>query len=269
MAEPGLIISHLFEKNGVRARRMTDQAGIWSFRRTNEPDWLSGQPKRRIFHWGLGTVLADFKPAFLRERLDRYLAETKVELFSFDLGPAARRHCGPLPLSRPLGRDSVMRHTEAAVKFVRRFYQGPLAVENYNFYPTGLYGHVTDPDFIGRCLDRFDLGLTLDLAHGAVTAYNLGLAPESYFQALPLEKVRELHISRPWFPASPGLMAVDAHEAPADREWAWLDGLLTGDRLPGDVPVFIEYYRNLSSLESAQAMLAERLRTAAVGRMQV
>lgn len=257
MAEPGLVISHLFERPGPRRLRLAGTARVWSLRDPAEPGWLARQEGRRIFHWGLGPVLADFQKEFIRQGLHRHLASGRVELFSFDLGPSARRHCGPLPLSAPLGPEAIRRHSERALKFIRRYFQGPLAVENYNYYPTGLYGHITEPEFIRNYLDEFGLGLVLDLAHGAVSAHNQGRDPEVYFQELPLEKVVELHISRPWLPRSKGLWAVDAHQAPGEREWVWLDNLLKNSRISDSTPVFIEYYRDLGKLEKAQSRLIE------------
>jgi hypothetical protein len=262
MAEPGLVISHLFHRRpGPRLQRLAAGAAVWSLRALPEPDWLAAG-RQRMFHWGLGPVLADFQPAFRRQGLDRYLADHPVKLFRFDLGPAAGRHQGLLPLAPPLGPAAIRRRTERGLKFIRRFYQGPLAAENYNFYPTGLYGHITEPAFIRAYLEEFDLGLALDLAHGAVTAYNLGLEPLDYLTALPLERVAEIHLSRPWLPADrrQGLQAVDSHQAPGPREWQWLENILQNSRLPKPVPVFVEYYRDLYKLELAQAELAARLR---------
>jgi uncharacterized protein (UPF0276 family) len=205
-------------------------------------------------------VEADFKPAFLREGLDRLLAETRVELFSFDLGPAARRRAGPFPCSRPLGATALRRHLEAALKFIRLHYQGPLAAENYNFYPTGLYGPVTEPDFIRAHLAEFALGLVLDLAHARVTAHNLGLDPAAYLAALPLERTTEIHLSRPWLPPPASLLkAADAHDAPGQEERRSLKHILENPRLPPGVTVFVEYYGNLSKLEVAQRRLEKLL----------
>lgn len=257
MAEVGLVISHLFKRPTALRLLLADAAEVWSLREPVEPSWLAGRGGRRIFHWGLGPVLADFGREFIRQDLPRLLAEGRVELFSFDLGPAARHHSGLLPLSAPLGAEAIRRHSEQALKLIRCHYQGPLAVENYNYYPTGLYGHITEPAFIQNYLEEFGLGLVLDLAHGAVTAHNQGRAPEDYFEDLPLERVVELHISAPWLPSRAGLWAVDAHQVPGEREWIWLDKLLKSGRISDSTPVFIEYYRDLGKLEKAQARLIE------------
>jgi len=259
MAEAGLIVSHLFREPSSAARALAAKSSLLSLRFTPEPHWLAGSSVRRIFHWGLGPVLSDFKSAFMEQGLDRYLSEHEVQLFSFDLGPSACRHQSILPLSLPLGRTAIFRHTDSAIKFIRRFYQGPLAAENYNYYPTGLYEHITEPDFIRSYLNEFDLGLTLDLAHAAVTAHNSGLSPEDYFQALPLEKIMEVHISRPWLPPRQGIWAVDAHMPPQTREWSWLAGLLKNPEAPKNMPVFVEYYRDLSKLKEAQDTLSSML----------
>ena len=261
MVEAGLVISHLLAAPSRIGRRLAEARGPWSLR-GRPPAWLGGlgQNRRLSFHWGRGLVEADFQPAFRREGLARLLAETPVELFSFDLGPAARRSAGPFPCSLPLPKTALRRHTEAAMKFIRRHYQGPLAAENYNYYPTGLYGPVTDPDFIRDHLAEFDLGLVLDLAHARVTAHNLGLNPAAYLTALPLERTAEIHLSRPWLPPPAGrLQAADAHEAPGPEDWRILSDILENPRLPGGVTVFVEYYGNLSKLESAQSRLEKLL----------
>lgn len=258
MAETGLVISHLFAEPEESLRECARRAAVCSLREAHSPGWLpAGQ--RLAFHWGLGPVLDDFQPSFLSQGLDRFLSRNEMELFSFDLGPAAPRHQGLLPLAPPLDQSGLMARTAAALKFIRRYYHGPLAAENYNYYPTGLYAHVTDPDFIVKYLREFDFGLVLDLAHAAVSAHNLGLKPEEYFEALPLELVRELHLSRPWLPEEDGLWAVDQHEAPSRREWGWLERILGGGRLPPSAVVYIEYYREADKLLSAQKRLEEIL----------
>ena len=264
MTEAGLVISHLLDAPSRAGRRLAEARGPWSLRGW-PPAWLGdlirrSRNRRLSFHWGLGPVEADFRPAFRREGLDRLLAETQVELFSFDLGPAARRRAGPFPCSRPLRAAALRRHTETALKFIRCHYRGPLAAENYNYYPTGLYGPVTEPDFIRAHLAEFDLGLVLDLAHARVTAHNLGLNPAAYLAALPLERTAEIHLSRPWLPPPASrLQAADAHEAPGPEEWRILRNILENPRLPARVPVFVEYYGNLSKLGLAQRHLKELL----------
>ena len=254
-----MVISHLFDQKSKPLEVLTKQAQVWSLRRVPEVAWVAKLPGRRIVHWGLGPVLSDFTHELVRQGLSRYLAEYPVELFSFDLGPSALKHCGLLPLSRPLSPSAIRRRTEAGIKFIRQFYLGPLAAENYNFYPTGLYNYITEPDFIHKFLAEFNLGLVLDLAHGAVSAHNLGIEAEDYFNSLPLERVAELHISRPWIPTVPKLWAVDKHGPPGVREWQWLKNLLATGRLPSNVPIFIECYSSPRQLSKSQDILASLL----------
>lgn len=258
MAEAGLVISHLFEKPWPGRRALVASCGRWSLRRLPPPVWLP-TGSRASFHWGLGTVQSDFIPAFRRHGLEWSLAEYQMELFSFDLGPAARRYQGIAPLSRPLGEAEILQRSAKALAVVRKSYLGPLAVENYNYYPTGLYELVTEPEFIARFLAEFSLGLVLDLAHAAVTAHNRGLDFWDYLESLPLEKTVEIHLSRPWLPPLKRLWAVDAHAVPGRQQWLWLQRLLQSGRLPEDTPVFVEYYRDFGKLKKAQESLSLRL----------
>ena len=131
MAKPGLALSHLFAEKSCEADYLAAGCGIWSLRRAEVPRWLAGiGSARRLFHWGLGPVEAQFKSAFLEEKLDVLLSREPIDLFSFDLGPSARFHQQILPSSPPLTPSDNFRQTESALKFIRHYYQGPLAAEN-------------------------------------------------------------------------------------------------------------------------------------------
>lgn len=56
---------------------------------------------------------------------------------------------------------------------------------------------MVDPEFISRVLKETDSGMVLDLEHAYVSAKNLGMRYRDYLSKLPLERVREVHLSRP------------------------------------------------------------------------
>ena len=182
------------------------------------------------------------------------MTESGVELFSFDLGPACRKNQFVLPLSRTLSQDEILDESARAVEFVRSFYNGPLAAENYNYYPTGMYEHVCQPDFMAEALEKLDLGLVLDLAHAKVTAVNLKLDVKQYLGELPMDRVVEIHISRPF--VNPWL-AVDAHAALEEEDFDLLASVL--QKSPDDVLVAIEYYKDPEKLADLYGRLAQVL----------
>jgi uncharacterized protein (UPF0276 family) len=252
LIEVALPISHLIEADADLAAEFFVKADWAEYKFPRRVDLPSGL--RRTFHWGKGLIEADFPEAVAP--LFDFLAEQKVEIFSFDLGPACERAQFVLPLSETLGEENILHRAEERLSFIRRQFSGTVAVENYNYYPTGLYEHICEPEFIGRFLAEFDLGFVLDLAHAAVTAANLGWDPRGYLAELPLDRVVEVHLSRPFFHPA---MAVDAHLAPESEDFALLDDLLA--RLPeGDQPplVAVEYFGEAEGLRRAYQQLIDR-----------
>jgi uncharacterized protein (UPF0276 family) len=195
-----------------------------------------------------------------------YLKENNINFFSCDLGPAAVRRQGYLPASPVLTRQELLDKIDSSLNLIRRSYAGKIGVENYNFFPTGLYENICQADFITKIAESYDLSLVLDLAHAAVTCHNLGLNFEEYLQSLPLDRVSEIHLSRPYLPKAKftlssalfnpakGLyitemdrfnLALDSHNLPGEETIDWLFKVI--DKLPyNPVPtlVVVEYYKN-------------------------
>jgi len=253
MVEVALPISHLVEADPVLA------ADLWA-----TADWAEYKfPRpmalppglRRAFHWNRGLIEHDFESA--AEELWSFFDQERVESFSFDLGPACEQSQFVLPLSETLTEENILHRADERLRSIRHRFGGEIAVENYNYYPTGLYEHVCAPEFIARFLTEFDLGLVLDLGHALVTATNLGLEVWDYLARLPLERVVEVHLSRPYYHPR---LAVDAHLAPGEAEFELLSGVL--QRLPrGDDPVLvaIEYFQTAAGIKQAYAELTARL----------
>jgi len=76
-----------------------------------------------------------------------------------------------------------------------------ILLENLDFIPNEKHGGtailMSDPQFISRVLEETGTGLLLDLEHALVSARNLGMKYSEYLSKLPLDKVREIHASRP------------------------------------------------------------------------
>ncbi|MFH1089929.1 MAG: DUF692 family multinuclear iron-containing protein [Pseudomonadota bacterium] len=249
-----LPVSHLIEKGSPAVRELAAGADVLELRKPVNPEHLPEKPK--IFHWGYGPVQDEFIPAFKKQGLADFLSETETDLFSFDLGPACRNSHFVLPLSRTLSRKEIIDRSAASLEVVRKAYAGPLAAENYNYYPTGLYEHICRPDFMAEYLEELNLGLVLDVAHAVISAVNMKLEPMKYISELPLDRVAEVHISRPFLHPC---LAVDAHLAPNNEGFDLLTLIL--DRLPQNksIPVAIEYYRDLKRLTQSYHRLRRLL----------
>ncbi|MDR2460703.1 MAG: DUF692 family protein [Deltaproteobacteria bacterium] len=252
----GLPVSHLFDRSNPLVHEILSLAEVLELKNPNPPAWLP--PLARVFHWGYGICEDDFQENFLP--VGNFLQETSPSLFSCDLGPAARKHEGILPISPIMGQKAIYERAKINLRLLRSKYDGPVALENYNFYPTGLYNRICDPDFIADFLSHFNLGLVLDLAHAAISAVNMGFDIFRYLEKLPLDKVVEIHVSKPYLPPEAGRLGVDTHEAPEEREWSWLSFVLDHTRLTEAKPlVLIEYYKDLKTLKKCMLRMQEKL----------
>lgn len=75
----------------------------------------------------------------------------------------------------------------------------PLLLENYNYHPTNAYEYVCEPETFNWLVEEIGCGMLLDLAHAQISAFNMGRSnPRDYLSALPLQKVREIHINHPY-----------------------------------------------------------------------
>ncbi|MDR1487085.1 MAG: DUF692 family protein [Deltaproteobacteria bacterium] len=251
-------ISHLFERSYPISYELFSLVKAFEIKTLPEPGWLPSI-KERVFHWGFGLVETGFEKAF--KKIAPYLQWKKIALFSCDLGPAAVSRQGVFPLSETLSANKILKRAEQSLAVVKSLYDGSIAAENYNYYPTGLYEHICRPDFIGRFLEKFDLGLVLDLAHAAISAWNLKLDFTSYLKELPLERVVEIHLSRPYIPPKSGALAVDAHQKPAAREFEWLNAALRLLPKPDQRPLItVEYYGDLKELLGVYKTVSEMIK---------
>jgi hypothetical protein len=236
-------------------RILAQKADVLEIKSELDPEWLP-KDKPRVFHWGYGLVEDDFKRFFptIRPRLNQALG------FSADLGPSATTRQGVLPMSKILSPKAMETIIGQTLDVVRQSYSGALSVENYNYYPTGLYERVCEPDYISRLLEKFDLRLVLDLAHAEVSAHNLKTPLRAYLESMPWERITEIHISRPYIPSQKQALAVDAHWPPQKTQWDLLKWALK--KIPLANPLLVvECYQSHQIVAQAYQELESILTT--------
>jgi uncharacterized protein len=89
---------------------------------------------------------------------------------------------------------------------------------NYYFIP------FVEPEKIGGIMSETGAGMLLDIAHAKVTAQYRRWDVREYIQALPLCKVREIHVSGTGIDA--GGEPFDAHDAMQEEDYELLDWVL-------------------------------------------
>jgi uncharacterized protein (UPF0276 family) len=87
---------------------------------------------------------------------------------------------------------------EVAVRNIRRVQSGltvPFVVENITYYLANPLSDLDEAEFLRRVLIEADCGLILDLHNVVVNAHNHGFDPVAFVDALPLERVIQIHLA--------------------------------------------------------------------------
>ncbi|HEX7022972.1 MAG TPA: DUF692 family protein [Trueperaceae bacterium] len=186
----------------------------------------------------------------------RRLEQTRAPFLSIHLGFSAAQVAfrdGMQRMSPILAGAELLDHVVRNARELASLLEVPLLLENLDFNPTGAYDHICEPAFIHEAVTRADVFFLLDLAHAQVSASRLGYKLEDYLAALPLDRVRQLHLSGPrdrdgtlW----------DAHEPLREEDYALLHDIL---KVTEPWSITLEYGKDeeelLGQLERLRAML--------------
>ncbi len=208
------------------------------------------------FHLHMGSLVSRvrYRPGSLK-RLKRYLSCTENEWLSvhIELLPLARFLLGSR-LGIYLSPPDVGRAVEWFVHTLERVQAAagmPVILENLSSLPASEYAYAADPAILSDVLEASDSGFLLDLAHARLAAAYRGQAAEAYVRALPLERVRQIHVSGirrrngRWY---------DAHESLQEEDYRLLKWVL--ERCE-PVMVTLEYFRQEAPLREQIGHLAE------------
>ena len=99
----------------------------------------------------------------------------------------------------------------------------PILLENMAALPGSKYAFAASPETISEMLQKSGCGLLLDLPHARVAAAYQGLEVKDYLQRLPLDKVKQIHVSGPEL--KNGILW-DRHEIMQAEDYALLEWAL-------------------------------------------
>jgi len=165
----------------------------------------------------------------------------------------------PFPRSHE-ALDRVARNIDIAQTALGR----QILIENPSLY-LALDGHDwSETDFLAELVRRTGCRLLIDVNNVFVSARNLGFAPESYIDALPVEAIGEIHLAghRP-DPALGEALLIDSHDAPVAEEVWDLYARLLARMGPLPAPTLIERDGDIPGFET---LMAERNRAASLMR---
>ncbi|NDL66763.1 DUF692 family multinuclear iron-containing protein [Anaerotalea alkaliphila] len=135
------------------------------------------------------------------------------------------------PVLEQEGADAAGIYMEHMLGVVGRYKEAldvPVLLENIDYSP--FYNRevtlpeVVDPGFIADLCEKADVGFLLDLSHAKVSAYHLGMDIYDYLEQLPLERMKEIHLSGTHCSRKYG--EEDVHDALTEKDYELLEWIL-------------------------------------------
>ncbi len=144
----------------------------------------------------------------------------------------------------------------------------PILVENPSTYMAFNTSTMPEWQFMAEIARRTGCGILLDVNNIHVSAHNQAFNPGPYLDAIPLDRVQEIHLAGHTVKqvADASLLIDDHGDRVADPVWLLFDSAL--ERL-GPVPTLVEWDTNLPALPVllAEAAKAQTRLTAVAARM--
>jgi len=85
--------------------------------------------------------------------------------------------------------------TAANIREVRDFLEVPLAVENVSSYAEFHMSEMSEWEFLNEVVERADCGILLDVNNIYVSSKNHGFDPQRYIDAVPADRVAQIHVA--------------------------------------------------------------------------
>lgn len=151
----------------------------------------------------------------------------------------------PLPYT-----EEALKHVAERVTRVQDVLGRRIALENASTYVTFGHSLLNEWDFLAELSERADCLILLDVNNVYVSAFNHGFDPHNYFEALPAERIIQIHLAGH---SHMGTHIIDTHDHPViDDVFALYAEAI---RRFGPVPTMIERDDNIPPLAKLLAEL--------------
>ena len=160
----------------------------------------------------------------------------------------------PLPYN-----EQSLRHLVERIRIVQDVLERPLILENPSTYLTFADSTMPEEVFLQRMADEADCGLLLDVNNVYVTCRNHDLDPWDYLDAIPYERVVQIHLAGH---TDKGTHCIDTHDGQViDAVWELYGGVL---RRMGSCATLLEWDADIPPFEEvhAEVLKAEAYRNA-------
>lgn len=105
--------------------------------------------------------------------------------------------------------EEALKHIIARIKQVQDILERPIVLENPSTYLEFTCSTITEWDFIAAMAEESGCGLLLDVNNIYVSCYNHRWDPKTYIDAMPLERVAQIHLAGH---TNKGTHIVDTHD---------------------------------------------------------
>lgn len=145
----------------------------------------------------------------------------------------------PLPYT-----TSTARLAAEKIKYVQEELEIPIAVENLSSYAEFQASTMTEWEFLNEVVDKADCGILLDVNNIFVSSVNHGFDPKVYIDAVPHDRVAQIHIAGH---SRYERFIIDTHDrAPIDPVWKLYEYAVSKT---GAVPTLLEWDARIPSFE--------------------
>jgi uncharacterized protein (UPF0276 family) len=149
----------------------------------------------------------------------------------------------PLPYD-----EATLRHVARRVKQVQDALERPLVLENPSTYLAFARSTMPEWEFLTRLCDASGCGLLLDVNNVYVSSFNHGFDPSQYLDAIPADRVVQVHLAGH---TNHGTHILDTHDGPAiDAVWDLYARLCART---GPVSTLFEWDASIPPLADVQA----------------
>jgi uncharacterized protein (UPF0276 family) len=153
----------------------------------------------------------------------------------------------PIPYS-----EAALRHVAAKLRAAQDLLGQRIALENPSLYLRYASSAISEPEFLARLCELADCALLLDVNNVYVSAVNLGFDATAYLDALPADRVVQIHLAGH---TRAGARLIDTHSAlVAPRVWALYAHAL---RRFGNASTLLEWDAKIPKLDVVLAELAK------------
>ncbi len=146
--------------------------------------------------------------------------------------------------------EEALHHIVSRIKQVQDAIGRPLVLENPSTYLEFTDSYIPEQEFLSRMAEEADCGLLLDINNVFVTCFNHRLSPQAYLDALPLDRVVQIHLAGH---TNKGTHIVDTHNSPVvDDVWALYHYIISKC---GTINTMIEWDEDIPAFETVYAEL--------------